>query len=110
MNEDVILTSFDHEVIRKIKSLNTNIKTGLIIEGNPVLLEEQLKESGASVLSINHYFVTKNLVERMKEIGVEIVAWTVNTKERMNELKELSENIVICTNHPDKFEEMINKN
>lgn len=109
MESEVSITSFDHEVIRNMKTIPTRIKTGLIVDGNPVLLEEQLKECGASILSIKYHYISETLVKRMDALGIEIVAWTVNSEYGLNRLHNAFPHIQLCTNFPDKFKEMISE-
>ncbi|MDQ0972254.1 glycerophosphoryl diester phosphodiesterase [Neobacillus niacini] len=107
MEKTVCLTSFDHEVIKNIKNIETEIRTGLIIEGNPVLLREQLLECGATILSINVNFLTYELVERLKKDDIDIVTWTVNDAETMEKVIGISKDIYICTNFPDRYMEIV---
>jgi len=109
MENKVCLTSFDHKVIKNIKDIETEIRTGLIIEGNPVLLREQLLDCGASILSINVHFLTFELVERLKKDQFDIFTWTVNDAATMEEVIGISEDIYICTNFPDRYMETVTK-
>jgi glycerophosphoryl diester phosphodiesterase len=104
MEDRVYLTSFDHDVIRNIKRLKTKIRTGLIIDGNPVLLTEQLAEAGADVLSINAEYLTPKLITKMIEKKIRIIAWTVNDPFQIQYTLLLSKEIGICTNFPDRLE------
>ena len=109
LEKTVCLTSFDHEVIKNIKSIETEIRTGLIIEGNPVLLREQLLDCGATILSINVNFLTIELVERLKNDPIDIVTWTVNDAATMQKVIGISKDIYICTNFPDRYLETVTK-
>jgi glycerophosphoryl diester phosphodiesterase len=104
MEEKVCLTSYDHEAIRNIKKLNTKIRTGLIFEGNPVLLAEQLENAGADILSIKADFLTPKIIMKMMKKNVKIIAWTVNDPSQIQYLLQLSKKIGICTNYPDRWE------
>jgi glycerophosphoryl diester phosphodiesterase len=104
MEEKVYLTSFDHEVIRNIKKLKTKIRTGLIIEGNPVLLTEQLAEAGADILSIKADYLTPKIIRKMFKKNIKIITWTVNDPIQIQHTLLLSKKIGICTNYPDRLE------
>lgn len=104
MEKKVYLTSYDHEAIRNIKKMKTKIRTGLIIEGNPVLLKEQLAEAGADILSIKADYLTPKLMLTMMKKNIKIIAWTVNDPIQIKHILQLSKKISICTNYPDRLE------
>ncbi|MCR8978364.1 glycerophosphodiester phosphodiesterase [Brevibacillus laterosporus] len=99
----VCLTSFDHEIIKRVKELQPSIKTGLIITGRPVLLREQLAKTGATILSMAYPYLTKDFVQMMLEEGFEIFAWTIDDENEIERISEWHPNIYICTNHPDRM-------
>ncbi|MBG9773252.1 glycerophosphodiester phosphodiesterase [Brevibacillus laterosporus] len=99
----VCLTSFDHEIIKRVKELQPSIKTGLIITGKPVLLREQLAKTGATILSMAYPYLTKEFVQMMLEEGFEIFAWTIDDENEIERISEWHPNIYICTNHPDRM-------
>jgi len=101
MEKEVCLTSFDHEMIKKVRAIDSQIPTGLIISGLPLLIEEQLKEAGASILSMDYNFLTQAFVEKLARHGITIIAWTVNELEQIQKLKKMSSSIQICTNFPE---------
>ncbi|PZD95937.1 glycerophosphodiester phosphodiesterase [Paenibacillus sambharensis] len=102
--EDSVITSFDGLSLRAIRELSPDVTTGLIIDGAPSGLIEELKRLDAGFLSIGH----KNLnTARMKEFraaGLEVMAWTVNNPARMRELARMDQDIMICTNYPNRWE------
>ncbi|WP_134702396.1 glycerophosphodiester phosphodiesterase family protein [Ammoniphilus sp. YIM 78166] len=103
MEQEVCLTSFDHQVIREVRDHSTNIQTGLILSGMPTLLEDQLKYTGATILSMEYPFITKPFAEEMIGKGYQIVAWTVNKQEEIERVMKIHPQIEICTNYPDRM-------
>lgn len=101
MEKEVCLTSFDHEMIKRVGAINSQISTGLIISGMPLLLEEQLKEARASIVSIDYSFLTHAFVQKMLQLGVTIIAWTVNEPWEVQHVKSISPLVQICTNFPE---------
>ena len=102
MEKEVIITSFDHEKVKQVRQLTSNIETGLIIEGNPPLLDEQLQYVGANTISMSFLFITPSFVEDHLNQERKIVVWTPNSPEEINFVKQMSEKIEICTNYPDR--------
>lgn len=99
----VCLTSFEHEIIKRVKKLQPSIKTGLIIAGKPVLLREQLVETGATILSMAYPYLTKEFVQAMIEEGYEIFAWTIDDASEIERIRAWHPEIYICTNHPERM-------
>lgn len=98
----IMLSSFDHEVIKKVHLLNAEIKTGLIILGRPLLISEQLEAAGASVMSMAYPYITQDLIDELSNKGYSIIAWTVDEEQAITNLQKIIGPITICTNFPDR--------
>jgi glycerophosphoryl diester phosphodiesterase len=103
MQADVMITSFNHDAIRTVSSLDDGIRTGLIIYGMPTLLEEQLRETGASILSMAYPYLTKDFVARMIGNGMTLIAWTIDDPHHIEQTMMLHPELQIVTNHPDRM-------
>ncbi|SES99509.1 glycerophosphodiester phosphodiesterase family protein [Paenibacillus sp. NFR01] len=101
MQEDVVLTSFDSEALRKVKSLAPDLRTGLIYDARSGDPDRKLKELDCSFLSIHFGRLNKELAARLTERGVRTMAWTVNKAKEMRHLAAMNSDIMICTNRPD---------
>ncbi|MDR4997699.1 glycerophosphodiester phosphodiesterase [Brevibacillus parabrevis] len=107
MKQEVCLTSFDHELIRHVRTLDQQIETGLIIYGRPVLMLEQLEEAGASILSMGYPFLNKELAVAAIEKGFKVIAWTLDEPAHIREVMSWHPDVQICTNHPDRMLEFV---
>lgn len=103
MESEVCLTSFNHKVIQDVRMMDSSIPTGLIIYGKPLLLREQMREAGASILSMSYAYLTREFVEEMIGEGYTIVAWTVDDPEMIDKVMDYHPAIQICTNHPERM-------
>ncbi|MGC5328396.1 glycerophosphodiester phosphodiesterase [Brevibacillus sp. SYSU BS000544] len=103
MQDQIVLTSFDHFSVQKAKALAPEIKAGPIISGNLVLLQEQLKAMQADLVSMDHEFLTSERVEQLFDSQIDLMVWTVNHPHQMQEIRSLSDQVWICTNHPDQW-------
>lgn len=103
MKRDVYVTSFDHEEIRRFRSLDAEVRCGLIVCANPVMMLEQLREAGATVLSIAYPYLTEELANAAFEQGIEVIAWTVDDPQAIQQIVKTYTHVQICTNHPDRM-------
>ncbi len=106
MQSEVCVTSFDHESVQRIKRIDPSLATGLIISGKPVLLREQLKETGASLLSMDFRYLTADFAAAMIAEGVKIMAWTIDDRKEIGRVASMHSELMICTNYPDRWLEL----
>lgn len=107
MEQWVMIQSFD---IRTLQYLHTNypaIPAVLLIEDyDKRPLEDQLDKLGftPAVYSPEHSLVTKELIEKCHRQSIKIIPWTVNKKERIEELKAIGVDGII-SDYPNLFNE-----
>ncbi|HEY7121651.1 MAG TPA: glycerophosphodiester phosphodiesterase [Solirubrobacterales bacterium] len=69
----------------------------------PGILEKKGPELGLSAVWAYHPIITPRLVEAARNVGVELIAWTVDDADRMRELLAMGVD-GICSNDPRLFE------
>lgn len=102
MAEQVVLTSFDHDAIKRAHELDPGIPTGLIISGFPMMVKEQLRFTGAGFLSMDYHYLSAAFVREMIESGFDVMAWTVNEEEAIRQMLALHPQLMMCTNFPER--------
>lgn len=107
MKSEVMITSFDHEVIKQLHQLDPTFTTGLIVYGKPTLIREQLKETGATILSIAYSYLTPEFVTSIINEGIQVVAWTIDDRKDIETIMGYHPQIQICTNYPDRMIKLI---
>ncbi len=100
LEERVMVISFLHEELRKIKELNPNIKTGILIGKRSIDPLERLRQVRADAVSMRHTLVNKRLVERLHQNNIELTVWVVNEPRDVSRAIELGVDI-IGTDKPD---------
>jgi len=80
LEKNVIIVSFHEDALRKIRTFNSEIETGLIYatHKNPVKAGLDLK---AQYLLPLYRFVHTANVQKAHENGLKVIAWTINTPE-----------------------------
>ncbi|MFC8684945.1 glycerophosphodiester phosphodiesterase [Brevibacillus porteri] len=107
MKQEVYLTSFDHDLIRHVRTLDQEVQTGLIVYGRPVLMLEQMEAAGATILSMGYPFLTRELTVAAIEKGYQVFAWTLDDPKHIREVISWHPQVQICTNHPDRMWEFV---
>ena len=102
MVEYVIISSFNHQTIKKIKALNRKIACGIIFKCKPLNPPQQALDVEAEAVFPYHSYVSKDFVEKLHKEGLNVYAWTVDDVNRGRELIK-SEVDGIVTNKPDIF-------
>lgn len=105
MENDVVLTSFDTNALKRVKEIDANFKTGLIIDARPLDLLDRLQTLQCSFLSIGASHLDTTLASMLVSHGITVMAWTVDDVRRMNRLASIDSEIMICTNRPDVWGE-----
>jgi glycerophosphoryl diester phosphodiesterase len=97
-----ILQSFDLRILQKIREIDPEIKTGLLIENEPDPGKD-LKQLGFLPYSYNPHFslVNTKLVNELHRLNVQVAVWTVNEIKDMVRLVEMGVDSII-TDYPDK--------
>ena len=71
----------------------------------PGIVTRRAPQLGVEALWAYHLVITGRLLAACREIGIELIAWTVDDGQRMRELAELGVD-GICTNDPRLFAEV----
>jgi len=106
--ENIIVSSFHHDKIKKLQELEPKLKLALLTNSEFIEIEKYLSTNGVSSYSyhpeINH--VSKEDIEKLHAKGVKIFVWTVNKEEDLNYLVKLGVDGVI-SDYPDLMKELI---
>jgi glycerophosphoryl diester phosphodiesterase len=109
--DQVVISSFDHECLKKIKEMTPNLATGSLIKLGVLYVARLIKPEkiaqsvGANGLHVCKSYVTPDLVQRAKEHGLNVIVWTVNELEQMRSFIEMGVDGIV-TNFPDKLKEV----
>lgn len=101
----VTIQSFDIRTLQYLHQKDPSISTALLIEGDhPQSFALQLKELGFLPTIYSPYFslVDPLLVKQCKDLGIKLIPWTVNDKQKIKELREMGVDGII-TDYPDLF-------
>jgi glycerophosphoryl diester phosphodiesterase len=100
MENETLVTSFYHPVLRRVKSLNNNMRTGVIIASRPVKPVQSALDAESNALFPKQVYVDREMVLEAHENGLPVYPWTVDTVEEIKSLIEMQVDSVV-TNKPN---------
>mgnify|MGYP000897906704 CR=1 FL=1 len=90
MLDRVIISSFNHDYLKRVKAVEPDLVTAALVDravADPVAL---LEETGAQAYNPGLKFVDEKTVRAVREAGFDVLVWTVNEEEDMRRLIEWS--------------------
>lgn len=97
--DDVFLVSFHCDLIKRAKSLEPRIRTGLIMLFS-FDTAGRGKECNADAVAPSQHFITRGMVERVHKNGMFLFTWTVDSPKKAKKLKDMGVDGIV-TNKPD---------
>jgi len=85
---DVILASFDHELLPAVRRYDASIPLGITIHGSIVNVASYAAGLGATWCFPNCRFVDAAMVASLHERGIRVVPWTANHPHEWERLRE----------------------
>lgn len=87
MEEKVLISSFNHKALERVRSLNKNIKLGVLYENDMPNIISIAKDLNAHAIHPNKNIVTRELILNAHSKGINVNVYTVNTEEDLKKLK-----------------------
>ena len=97
--EHVFIVSFNQNLLKRVKDLESKVKTGLILlsSTDPIRLA---KECQADTVAPFHDFITVDLIEKAHQNNLKIITWTVDNRGEAESLRDAGIDGIV-TNKPD---------
>ncbi|MDE6789362.1 MAG: glycerophosphoryl diester phosphodiesterase membrane domain-containing protein, partial [Ruminococcus sp.] len=104
LEQSCYITSFSYNILKDVKKINPEIKTGLIANSAAVTSFARLRNIDA--LSLNYIFVNSTIVNEAHRNGKRVFVWTVDGTNDIQKMISMGVDNII-TNRPDKAAEII---
>ncbi len=98
--DEVIVTSFRHSMVKKVKALNPQVCTGVLFVCLPIDAARLAVDAGADALHANVNYIDAHLVEAAQLCGLKVRAWNTDDPKQMRWLIGLGVD-AIGSNRPD---------
>jgi glycerophosphoryl diester phosphodiesterase len=105
--EDILVSSFSPVSLKDFMDAGTDVKTAILVDGNPGGAEEFALQVGAAAVNPNHHFLDRDFLDKCRKSGLEVNAWTVNDPDEMERMISMGVDGII-TDRPDLLVEKIN--
>lgn len=99
--ETLMIESFNHQLVKKIKEMDPGLCTGIIVHDNTTMLLEELKNTKSNFVSIFFGNVTQDMIDHLNENNIEITLWTLNHKWQLDYIRQFNGSFYIATDYPD---------
>lgn len=106
MKDHVIISSFNHEYLRQVRSLSPDLAIGVLMSGpvmDPVAL---MRELDAQAYHPSYKITDPKQVRLLREAGYDVNVWTVNEEKEMLALIEMGVT-GIFTDYPQRLKPII---
>lgn len=109
MIDQVILISFDWDLLATVKELEPGVQTGILVskenwnaqDKNAISrLCERALSLGCEWIDIHHLLLTAEIAQEIQQAGLHLAIWTANTREDLQRCQELGVE-ALTTDCPD---------
>ena len=98
----IIISSFYHPSLIKIKQIDENFKTGVLFADRPVDVLSYIQQTNAEYLHPLWHYIEKSWVERVKTVGIGINSYTVNKQDEFDFVSQTGID-GIFTDYPERW-------
>ncbi len=98
----IIISSFDHYSLKRIKEINNRAYTGLLYSSNIYDLEKYVEKLELSAVHPHNYWATKDFVKKMHENDIAVNTWVINDRKEFIKFSRIGVDSM-GTNFPNKM-------
>jgi glycerophosphoryl diester phosphodiesterase len=105
LRERTVITSFNLDWLRQIRTVDPTIKRMLFVSGRPVPADS-LKDEGLYAVAVDQGVASKQYIDDLRKIGAKVMVWTVNDPQQWATLMAFGPDILM-TDYPARFKEWL---
>ncbi|MBC7118837.1 MAG: glycerophosphodiester phosphodiesterase [Methanobacteriaceae archaeon] len=87
--KNILITSFYHASLKKVKILDENIETGTIFSCQPLKPERLALDANSDAIFPKHKFVDQKMIKRAHKHDIKIYPWTIDNPKTAKKLIKL---------------------
>jgi glycerophosphoryl diester phosphodiesterase len=100
--EMFLVSSFNHQELKKFKELMPNIRIGILITEIPINYAKIAQDLNAWSINPSMEFINQTFIDDAHSRGLKVLIWTVNSSEDIKRMKSLGVDGVF-SNFPDRI-------
>ena len=102
--KDFLISSFNWDDLKKFKSINKNIKVGVLVDQFSSINESIYygKKINADAIHPHYKLLNEKKIKKIKKNGFKVYTWTVNEKKYIDLMKKYKVDGII-SGYPDKI-------
>ncbi|MBU1078354.1 MAG: glycerophosphodiester phosphodiesterase [Spirochaetes bacterium] len=101
--DKVIVSSFDHYVLKRMKEANERIHTGLLYGCSIIDIQEYALKLGVAAVNPHYFWASVGLIEKMHEADIAVITWVINEHSEFEEYSKRGADF-IGTDYPDRMD------
>ncbi len=105
---EVLVISFDHFAVRRVKQLDSAIRTAIMYGGRPVDPVSMATAAGADAVRPGHDTLTAEDVAACHTAGLAVIPWTVNDEVSMRRMVEVGVD-GMSSNYPEMLSRVLDR-
>lgn len=104
MMDQVYFISFNHHSLKKLRSLSPEAQVGPLVNRVKRSHFKLMEKIDAKYLAVRYDGLKEKYVNKCEELGIQLVVWTVNTKEQMIQIEKYP-SILTTTDELQRYKE-----
>lgn len=104
--DDFLVSSFDHHLLREVRTLNSQLKIGALTSNIPINYAQFAEQIGSYSIHLDINFINKTFVDDAHNRGLHVFVFTVDEKQDIEELHRLGVD-GIFSNYPSESQVII---
>ncbi|MGD8233686.1 glycerophosphodiester phosphodiesterase family protein [Vibrio sp. TRT 1302] len=100
ITEDIVLSSFNHDIIRCLHQLIPDYRLAVLCDRVTTKVERLLKQVSAFSCNVNYKFLSNSKIYRLQAEGYQVWSYTVNNPKSLRHLSNLD---AIFSDFPQRF-------
>ena len=104
----ILITSFDHCSLKRLKELDPSVRIGALFGANWLTLWEEVQLLRAEAIHPHWVFTTKEMIQEAHSRGVKVNVWVVNQENWMKKLISWGTDGIV-TDYPDRLVHILNE-
>ena len=100
LDRQTLVTSFYHPILKRVKELEPNMRTGAIIASRPMKAAQLALDANSNALFPKHVYVDPQMVKEAHRHDLAVYPWTIDTSNEIEPLIKMGVDGIV-TNKPD---------